>query len=868
MTDIINLNSIRSGDCDCNKPKKPTCGCQHDHKPQSDCHKAIDLSDQYFKVKNLFGELKSEWQRAEARSNLGVTDIIDLEQTQASDESEGRNVWTMTIAKGGSKRYYDFVVLNGKKGDSATVEVLRTNQVGPDEVAKVENVSGNDSHLKLVFYIPEGKKGEDGKDGENGKSAYQLAVSNGFEGTLQQWLDSLKGEPGQKGDSSDQFAIDTIKIIRVDQLTDVSLPNGTTFTGACLVYRITLKNGDTKDFWVPLNNSSNPGSGGGNYRYNVFLFKTVSFNKVPSEIELENALNSLTREVSGKTIDQLIQNHTWNEQAELITQDGKQYVFMASCVVTNEQCGPWSVVRLTPLPGKQGSNGDQGDKGDQGEQGLTAPVIRMRGTYSATETYVNETYKQYSSPTEIHYIDIVYYRDEQDHDDTGNWYAVKEGSPSDTNGVHIHGILPTTTAYWEKAVNFDFAFIKDLVAVAIHSLSLDTSEIRIHSRGNNTDTIVAGMTSGNPVTYGDLTETLHFDNGGEHGAVRIWAGTNFNTLGNDSEFNVYDAKFRVHQNGYLYAEDADITGKVTSHDADIEGTIQANILRLGEHKSNKEGTFICPTASSDIMLPELIADKIQMFYILTNSLPSESVKIAVPSHSSNSINQDKIRYKNITTDEFVDDIEFTLSKNKLYQLFGINQIWHVVEMDLIAASAQINNEEINSYGIKQITIVPYDEWTHPQEGENAQSQYLLQSQNIKGSVIVEFFNTTDSGHNINVPPIDVTIRYTAAQIQPTEHFLAATPNIQLLYAVEYTLRLTLGQIAIQSTPRILVDNYSENNPGTYTRVSSIGYNGTIDNPSSEVPDIGNVIVTPSIINYAFGTVDNKTAINLTNIPIS
>ena len=867
MTDIINLNSIRSGDCDCNKPKKPICGCQHDHKPQHNCHQAIDLSDQYFKVKNLFGELKSEWQRAEARSNLGVTDIIDLEQTQSSNESEGRNVWTMTVAKGGSKRLYDFVVLNGKKGDSATVEVLRTNQVGPDEAANVENVSGDDSHVKLVFYIPEGKKGKDGENGENGKSAYELAVANGFIGSLQEWLDSLKGKQGEKGESSDEFAISTIKLISVDQKDNVELPNGTTFSGACLVWRVKLNNGDTKDFWVPFNVSYNPGGDdGGKYRYNVFLFKIVNFSKIPTEVELETTLTRLISEVTGKTDTQLINNYNWSEQAGAIPQDGTQYIFMASCVVTDEAQGPWSVVRLTPRPGEQGPPGAQGDPGE-GQQGFIAPVIRMMGTYNSNTTYVNETYKTYGSVTEVHFIDVVYYRSD-DEDDRGNWYAVKEGSPSDTNGITVSGQAPTNSAYWKKATNFDFAFINTLVADAISSVSIDTEEIRIHDKRNGGDIIVAGMTSGNPVTYGDLTENLVFDNGGENGAVRIWAGSDFDTKGGAPNFNLYDSKFRVHQNGHLYAEDADITGKVTSHDADIEGTIQANILRLGEHKSNKEGTFICPTASSDIMLPELIADKIQMFYILTNSLPSESVKIAVPSHSSNSINQDKIRYKNITTDEFVDDIEFTLSKNKLYQLFGINQIWHVVEMDLIAASAQINNEEINSYGIKQITIVPYDEWTHPQQGENAQSQYLLQSQNIKGSVVVEFFNTTDSGHNINVPPIDVTIRYTAAQIQPTEHLLAAAPNIQLLYAVEYTLRLTLGQIAIQSTPRILVDNYSANTSGTYTQVSSIGYNGTIDNPSSEVPDIGNVIVTPSIINYAFGTVDNKTAINLTNIPIS
>ena len=40
----------------------------------------------------------------------------------------------------------------------------------------------------------------DGKDGADGKSAYQIAVDSGFDGTEQAWLASLKGEKGDKGD--------------------------------------------------------------------------------------------------------------------------------------------------------------------------------------------------------------------------------------------------------------------------------------------------------------------------------------------------------------------------------------------------------------------------------------------------------------------------------------------------------------------------------------------------------------------------------------------------------------------------------------------------------------------------------------------
>lgn len=45
----------------------------------------------------------------------------------------------------------------------------------------------------------DGKDGLNGKDGQNGKSAYEIAVENGFRGDEQAWLDSLKGQNGQNG---------------------------------------------------------------------------------------------------------------------------------------------------------------------------------------------------------------------------------------------------------------------------------------------------------------------------------------------------------------------------------------------------------------------------------------------------------------------------------------------------------------------------------------------------------------------------------------------------------------------------------------------------------------------------------------------
>lgn len=44
-----------------------------------------------------------------------------------------------------------------------------------------------------------GEKGEAGTDGKDGLSAYEVAVRNGFTGTEDEWLASLRGEEGISG---------------------------------------------------------------------------------------------------------------------------------------------------------------------------------------------------------------------------------------------------------------------------------------------------------------------------------------------------------------------------------------------------------------------------------------------------------------------------------------------------------------------------------------------------------------------------------------------------------------------------------------------------------------------------------------------
>ena len=61
-------------------------------------------------------------------------------------------------------------------------------------------INGNDTGTQAVA-----------KDGKDGKSAYQLAVDNGYPSSLDTWLASLKGDKGDKGDTALSVKVGSVK---------------------------------------------------------------------------------------------------------------------------------------------------------------------------------------------------------------------------------------------------------------------------------------------------------------------------------------------------------------------------------------------------------------------------------------------------------------------------------------------------------------------------------------------------------------------------------------------------------------------------------------------------------------------------------
>ena len=138
------------------------------------------------------------------------------------------------------------------------------------------------SEIKKI--VSEGGNGINGKDGENGLSAYELAVQNGFTGTLTGWLESLKGADGING------------------------ANGADGKNGLSAYEIAVKNGfvGTESEWLDSLKGENS--------------TEIDLSKYVTQTALIYLQDSLKRDISAQQeqIDNLSKkSHTHNNQSAL-----------------------------------------------------------------------------------------------------------------------------------------------------------------------------------------------------------------------------------------------------------------------------------------------------------------------------------------------------------------------------------------------------------------------------------------------------------------------------------------------------------------------------------------------------------------------
>ena len=96
---------------------------------------------------------------------------------------------------------------------------IRTNSF---ELPKPENIYN-------VYSVRSGGEGGSGQPGEDGKSAYEIAVENGFIGTEEEWLASLIGPKGDQGDKGDQDLTLGVGVQVISNDTNIASNSANTF---------------------------------------------------------------------------------------------------------------------------------------------------------------------------------------------------------------------------------------------------------------------------------------------------------------------------------------------------------------------------------------------------------------------------------------------------------------------------------------------------------------------------------------------------------------------------------------------------------------------------------------------------------------
>lgn len=208
---------------------------------------------------------------------------------------------------------------------------------------KSSKIDTNQFALKKELENITTKKGE---KGENGKSAYELAVENGYVGSINEWLISLKGENGSigqqgiqgiKGDTGENGA-NGVGIEKIELLNTVDLNNKfrVTYTDKN-IFDFTIKNGknglnglSAYEIWL------NQGNAGTEETFLTSLrgegVDTEEINSLKQEIEeLKNQLKTsagLFKEFESDRINLVNSDNSINSpRIKLHTGEGNNRIF-------------------------------------------------------------------------------------------------------------------------------------------------------------------------------------------------------------------------------------------------------------------------------------------------------------------------------------------------------------------------------------------------------------------------------------------------------------------------------------------------------------------------------------------------------------
>lgn len=255
-----------------------------------------------------------------------------------------------------------------------------------------------------------------------------------------------------------------------------------------------------------------------------------------------------------------------------VTYSGSTY----RCKIQHRSVNPtntsyWTVVAQKGTDGKQGPAGSNGKDGSQGPQGSVGPAMTFRGTWQKSTEYFKDQYR----------VDVVregsnyYYR-------IGSRYKVVSHPTTKEDWQPYGGSFSSvatglllaetaTIAGWNFSQNFiyskDSRCVLDgyggydpnnetpVIAVgnSAFSNSVVNKKAALKLYAGGTLTVGTGEVSSNAGITGHDNNPL---------GVRFWAGDTFT--------NRYSAKFRVLQNGRVYATDGIFSGEISAKKLTVE----------------------------------------------------------------------------------------------------------------------------------------------------------------------------------------------------------------------------------------------------------------------------------------------------------
>lgn len=188
-------------------------------------------------------QLTGESIKLNDRSQTSVTSAIkaiqqtlknkaDKLDTYTQEEIEGLLEELKALSQTEDQKILDLLnSLQESKLDKDPNKGLSTNDFTNELKAKLEN-------------LKQGLDGEKGDTGEDGLSAYELAKQEGFNGSLTDWIKSLKGEKGEKGQSGSD-GLDGKQGERGLSAYEIALRNGFRGTENQWLQSLKGKNGNT-----------------------------------------------------------------------------------------------------------------------------------------------------------------------------------------------------------------------------------------------------------------------------------------------------------------------------------------------------------------------------------------------------------------------------------------------------------------------------------------------------------------------------------------------------------------------------------------------------------------------------------------------